>query len=78
MLGFVHGASDFNVRKKEVKKTQSREIRIQELLTTPLVWRGFFKVLLLCSWRGGKSAGAWVFKKDIRLQPYICLVNLKP
>lgn len=67
----------FNIRKGS-KETQSRAIRIQEPLTSPLVGKGFFKALYLLlalveiCWR------SLDLKKDTGLQSSICFLNLEP
>lgn len=46
-LVFLMLGEEKKKKEKEVKGTRSREIRIQELLTTPLVGMGFFQALTL-------------------------------
>lgn len=78
-LVFLMLGEEKKKKKKEVKGTRSREIRIQELLTTPLVGMGFFQALTLLLALVWKCAGGtWCLKKDIRLQASVCLLNLKP
>ena len=67
----------FNIRKREVKK-QSRAIRIQEPLTSPLVGKGFFKALTLLLALAEICWRSLDLKKDTRLQSSARLLNLKP